>query len=172
MKDLYRLAGTYNRIISKLKFNSGVFNQQKRYIPTFGLFLKLLLGLPVFLIGFLTNFLPAMLPVAIRKLLRVSYPGFYTSVDFGLAMITFPVFYILQTVAVAAIFHLSWWMILIFIALQFFSRPFAVTWYSRTRKFIARLRFDGLLVQRSHAANLLYRAISVRNKIIYKLNNA
>ena len=172
MKDLYRLAGTYNRIIGKLKFKSGIFNQQKRYIPTFGLFLKLLLGLPVFLIGFLTNFLPAMLPVAIRKLLRVSYPGFYTSVDFGLAMITFPVFYILQTVAVAAIFNLSWWIILIFIALQYFSRPFAVNWYSRTRKFIARLRFDGLLVQRSHAANLLYRAISVRNKIIYMLNNA
>ena len=171
MKDLHRLAGTYNRIIGKLKFESGIFNQQKRYIPTLGLFLKLLVGLPVFLFGLFTNFLPALLPVFIRKLLKVNYPGFYTSVDFGLGLITFPVFYVFQTVAVASIFHLSWWIILIFIALQYFTRPFAVKWYSRTRKFIARLRFDGLLVQRSHASNLLYRAISIRNKIIYKLNN-
>ena len=172
MKELDRLAKNYNKIISKLNFKSAIFSQQKKYEPTLGLFFRLLAGLPVFLFGFLTNFIPASTAVLLRKLFKVEYSGFFSSVDFALSLIIFPLFYILQTILTANLFHMTWWLILLFFILQFLTRQPAVKWYSRTRKFIARLRFDSLLVQRSHASNLLYRAISVRNKIIYKLNQS
>lgn len=171
MKELSRLAANYKKIISKLKFKSGVFSQLKQDEPSIKLFLKLFITFPIFLVGFVTNVLPAFVPVWVRKLLKVEYDGFYSSVQFGLGLVTFPLFYILQTILVANLFSLSWWMILIFIILQYFSRSIAVKWYSRCRKFIAHARFNGLLVQRTHVANVLYRAISVRNKIIYRMDN-
>lgn len=59
--------------------------------------LGLLITLPFALIGFVLNFLPFFLPVYIRKLLKVKFEGFFSSIQFVLGLILFPILYFVQS---------------------------------------------------------------------------
>lgn len=98
---------------------------------------KLILGFPVFLFGFLTNILPTFVPVWIRKALQVEYDGFYSSIHFGLGLITFPFFYILQMIVVAKIFKLGMFLSSLFLLLEYFSRKISLDWWRKMRKYFS-----------------------------------
>lgn len=169
MSDLIRQTKNYKSLLKKLYFKSSVFSQQKEDETSFLRFLSLLITLPIALFGFLTNVLPVFVPVWIRKLMRVEYSGFYSSFQFGVGMITFPLFYTLQML----VFHLTispnWGMTLIFLLLQFFTRQFTLKWYSNLVKYSHKVRFNGLLVAKLEQSTMLYRLIDVRNRIVHRI---
>lgn len=171
MLELSRLSESYNDLLKKLHFKTSIFNQSKSEDTSFVRFLSLLITLPFFAFGFLTNALPTFLPVRIRKLLKVEYEGFYSSVHYGLGILLFPLFYLIQAIVFNSLFSPNWGILLIFILLQFFSRSFALKWYSNLVKYIHRVRFNSLLVANVKYSGPLYKLIEVRNKILYKLNS-
>lgn len=171
MSDLNRLTSSYGALLKRMHFKSSVFSQLKSDETSTLRFLSLVLMFPVALFGFLTNVLPTFVPVWIRKALVIEYSGFHSSIQFGLGMLLFPLFYILQ----AIIFHFTlspnWGMTLIFIAMQFLTRQFTLKWYSNLIKYLHKLRFNGYLVAKMELSSILYRLIDVRNKIVYRVNS-
>lgn len=169
MSDLIRQTENYKSLLKKLHFKSSIFSQQKADETSFLRFLSLLITLPIALFGFLTNVLPVFVPIWIRKLVKVEYSGFYSSFQFGVGMITFPLFYFLQML----VFHLTispnWGMTLIFLLLQFFTCQFALKWYSNLVKYLHKVRFNSLLVAKLEQSTKLYKLIDVRNRIVHRL---
>lgn len=79
--------------------------------------LLLLIGLPIFLYGFLNHFFPAFVPFLIATLLvkRAGlYIGYTSTVKFALGVFTIPLFYWLQSELVESWFStpVSWWYLL------------------------------------------------------------
>lgn len=171
MLELSKLSEQYNDFLKKLRFKTSIFNQSKSEETSFVRFLSLLVTFPVFAFGFLTNALPTFLPVWIRKKLKVEYEGFYSSVHFGLGILLFPLFYIVQAILFNCLFSPNWGILLIFILLQFFSRSFSLKWYSNLVKYIHKIRFNSLLVANIKYSSPLYKLIGLRNKILYKINS-
>ncbi len=170
MSDLSRLTSNYQALLKKLHFKSSIFSQLKSDETSTLRFLSLLITLPIALFGFLTNFLPTFVPVWIRKAVTIEYSGFHSSIQFGLGMILFPVFYILQALLFHATLSPNWGMTLIFLVLQFFTRQFTLKWYSNFRKYLHKLSFNSLLVAKLELSSILYRLIDTRNKIVHRIN--
>ncbi|VBB46314.1 Phospholipid/glycerol acyltransferase [uncultured Paludibacter sp.] len=118
--------------LNSLKLRPAVFSSEKTSVW------ELILGFPAFLFGFLTNFLPVFVPVWIRKVLRVEYDGFYSSIHYGLGLITFPLFYILQMIVAAKLFRLGMFLSPLFFLLEYFTRPYALRWWKKMRKFFEK----------------------------------
>lgn len=72
-----------------------------------------LLGLPVFLYGWLNHLLPAGIPVLLKRKLKL-YPGYDATVKLMTGLFSFPIFYWLQSKAVETWFGNagSWWYLL------------------------------------------------------------
>lgn len=80
-------------------------------------FVGLMLGFPLFLYGFVNNFLPAFIPAAAMRILQSKYNlyiGYTSTVKFSVGVFTFPIFYWLQSELVQALFStpISWWYLL------------------------------------------------------------
>jgi 1-acyl-sn-glycerol-3-phosphate acyltransferase len=116
--------------------------------PDRGLALKffgLMLGLPLFLYGYLNNFLPAFIPAATNRWLQRKYDlyiGYTSTVKISTGVFTFPIFYWLQSELVQALFStpISWWYLL--------SLPitgwFALQYQTLARKVFTRMRLQTL----------------------------
>lgn len=126
--------------------------------------LKLFLTLPFFICGFLFNFLPFFVPVYIRKhVIKAQYEGFFSSLQFVTGIITFPLFYLLQTVLFCLMVSPPLWVSLIFFVLQYQLGKAAFKWYGESRKFRAKLRYRKLMRKESSE---LFHAQNLREKII------
>lgn len=80
-------------------------------------FIGLMLGFPLFLYGYINNFLPAFIPAATMRILQSKYNlyiGYTSTVKFSVGVFTFPIFYWLQSELVQALFStpVSWWYLL------------------------------------------------------------
>lgn len=112
------------------------------------LWLKLLgaiIGLPVFLYGYINNFLAAWIPAATMQYMKNKYNlyiGYTSTVKISLGVITFPLFYWLQSELVQEFFGTaaSWWYLL--------SLPVAgwsaLKYQEFVKELLAGLRFRGL----------------------------
>ena len=126
--------------------------------------LKLIVTTPFFLLGFLLNFLPFYAPVYIRKkIIRPQYRGFYGSLHFVLGIITFPLFYVLQTSLIISLINTPWWVALLFLIIQYPLGLWAIKGYKKEKKFMAMLRLKTLIQKKSFDLNL---AQSARKQII------
>ena len=104
---LDRQVKRYQWVLNRIRLRPWVFNR-KHYawgsllarIPLMVLFL------PVFIYGLLNNALPFFLPVLPTR--KVKDPQFWSSIKNGVALILFPLFYLLQTIAVAAFTDGPW----------------------------------------------------------------
>lgn len=169
MSELSQLSANYNSLLKDLTFKSSVFSQVKSDNTGFLRFLSLIVTFPVFLFGFITNFLPTFFPVWIRKALIVGYSGFHSSAQFGLGIILFPLFYILQAILFHNFLSHNWVITLVFVILEFFTRPLALKWHTNFIKYVHKLRFNGLLVARFEHSSMLYKLIDLRNKIVFRI---
>jgi 1-acyl-sn-glycerol-3-phosphate acyltransferase len=99
-------------------------------VSLFAQSLFLLVSCPFFLYGLLNNYLPYQLPIEIAH--KVKESQFHGSFKFVLSVVSFPVFYLLQTVLVKIIFF-PWWIAGVYLISLPFTGIFAWTWYSIAR---------------------------------------
>lgn len=111
-----------------------------------GQFLALVVTLPIFLAGLLCNCLPFFTPTLIRKhVLKANNPLFQSSLQFGFALVTYPIFYIIQMILVGI--FVSWNPLVLLgslVAFGLLARP-AYLWYWVLRKWIASNRYSIML---------------------------
>ena len=155
----------YERNLKTLNLRDWVFEQLPfKSVSLIMQGLKLLCTFPFFLYGFLTNFLPYLSPLFLRKrVLKTKDSGFFSSLHFALGMLTFPLFYSLQTLLFYTLFPFPAWASIVFLVTQYPMGKGSLKWYNQAVKFIAKIRFRSL--QRSQS-NLLQRTIGLKREII------
>jgi len=118
IKKLENTSNEYNLILKKINTRNWVVEKDENpeilLLKSIGLFLIS----PVFLYGFINNFLPYYAPNPIRK--KIKDPQFVSSVNFVLGIVIFPLFYLLQF-ALVWIFSDLWWIKIIYLL----TLPFA-----------------------------------------------
>lgn len=107
--------------------------------------LALLITSPIFLIGLLFNILPFFTPVWIRRAIGVQYSGFYSSIQFGIGLFTFPIFYILQLVVIGCLISSNPLFLLAMFILQPIMGKLAFEWWRLMRKTCGMMRYTHLL---------------------------
>lgn len=144
------LCTEYKENMKKLNLHSWVLEKKTYKIkPLLLTGLLLLVTLPVFVIGFILNMFPFFLPDAIRKLFKIKFPGGVSSVRFGLGMISFPIFYLLQGIMIYKRFNGDLWNLIIIIPLQYIFGKLSFLWYKSYKKLLAKVRYRKLQHQNS-----------------------
>jgi len=170
VKTLDELCSKYTIALKKLNLKSRILDKQAASVTN--LLLNGLLSivtLPLFLIGFSLNVIPFFAPVLIKNhVIKPEFTGFFSSLQFGLGMFTFPLCYILQTVFFGYFVSSEWWCLLLFFFSQFPLGKIALGWYSRTIKQTANWRFR-ILVQKKSPELLV--AQTLREQIIRMISD-
>jgi len=151
IEELDSMVKEYTGLLQKLNLHSWVLEPENQKMS--GIISKSLMlfcTLPFFIAGFLLNFIPFFLPVVIRKfVMKSKYEGFFSSLQFGLGILTFPLLYLLQTIFFGVCIHTTWWLIVIFILLQYPLGKLAIKWNKHAKKSWAKLRFHMLTQKKS-----------------------
>jgi len=169
MQQLDVLSKEYRAGLSKLKLKTNIlekapFKNAELLLET----LFLTVSLPVFISGLVLNVLPFFTPVLLRKyIFKAQYSGFFSSLHYGLGIVTFPLFYLFQLLLFANLVSSLWWVCLLFIIGQFLLGKWALLWYRKTRKLVARYRYGKL-----KNAPLLKRMQEIRLEMIRILLDA
>ena len=165
IKKLNLLGTEYTTLLKKLNLKTWVFDKpifSNSFLNFEGLIL--FWTFPFFIYGFIVNFLPFFIPVFIRKfILKAKFPGFFSSLQLALGLITFPLFYILQTVLISSLLDFSWWAIILFFCLQYPFGKWAIKWYKMAKRYQAMMRFRALNNKKSSE---LLNAQNLREQII------
>ncbi len=77
-----------------------------------------IINIPFAIAGTILNAIPFALPVLIRRKMNIKQEGFWTSFHFVLAILIFPVIYLLQSILVLLLFELPFWTIFFLIPFQ------------------------------------------------------
>lgn len=144
VKKLDALCSEYGNLLKKLNLKTWVLdNCNYQMFSLIARCLFLLLTFPVFIYGFVMNLFPFFTPFLVRKyVLKPQFTGFFSSLHLFLGLITFPVFYILQTVLVGCAFDLFWWIIVFYSFSLYPLGKLAMKWYKTTEKQLAILRYQ------------------------------
>ncbi len=94
----------------------------------------------VFLLGLLVNLLAFYSPVVIRKAMKLEYDGFISSIQFGIGMFTFPIFYSLQGFLILSSIDCHWGFLPLIVAGQYFLGTLAYEWYRNWKILCGRVR--------------------------------
>ena len=132
----------YSRFLTKYKLRtSNIETGTEPVLLTAAKIILLISVFPVFLIGFLLNALPFLTPVFIRKKLKIKFEGFFSSVQYGVAiLVTFPLFYLIQTLLFAFISGSELWLVALFVPFQYIIGKFSFIWYKLFKSVLAELR--------------------------------
>jgi len=106
--------------------------------------LLLILGSPLFLAGFASNLLPFFGPVWIRKAMKVEFEGFFSSIQFVLGIILFPMLYTIQSVLICQAFNISFIYFPLIITGFLFSGIFSFNYFNLFKKTLAFFRYNRL----------------------------
>ena len=177
-RKLVRIEQTHPELAQKLdtlcadfehlrkKLNLHINNFEQRSVHSVSTVLKavgLLLSSPVFLLGFALNFLPFFTPVLVRKKLKVKFEGFFTSIHYVVGILCFPIFYLLQAILFFSISGLSWWLILLFIPLEYLSGKWAFGLYKQYKKTKGEINHS---IIKTNKENDYKRLLQLRSAII------
>jgi 1-acyl-sn-glycerol-3-phosphate acyltransferase len=163
-KKLNLLCTEYTKLLKKTDLRTWIFDDNSMATPTL-LFngLLLILTSPFFLAGFMLNSLPYLLPVFIRKhVINPEFTGFISSLQFFIGLLAFPVFYALQTILFGGLTGAAWWAIVLFFFSQYPFGKLALMWYSKAKKYTAKLRYRDLKQKKS---SKLFRAQTLHEQI-------
>jgi len=146
IEKLNVLCDEYNRFLAKYKLRtSNVETGTEPVLLTTAKIILLITVFPVFLIGFLLNALPFFTPVFIRKKLKIKFEGFFSSVHYGVAiLVTFPLFYLIQTLLFAFISGSELWLVALFVPFQYIIGKFSFIWYKLFKSVLAELKMKKL----------------------------
>lgn len=149
VEKLTMLCKEYNENLKKLNLPSWLFNKT---IKTSSLVLEsllLIISFPFFLIGFILNLLPFFTPDLIINAFHLNFPGGRGSLRFGIGLVTFPLFYILQAILFYKKLKATWWATILFFPLQYYFGKFAFFWHKEFKKLKAKIQYLTLKVRQS-----------------------
>jgi 1-acyl-sn-glycerol-3-phosphate acyltransferase len=165
IEKLDSLCLEYENVLNDTNLRNWVFEQgpfSKLSLLLDGLYL---FGtFPFFLYGFILNFLPFFIPVYLRKnVFKIQFSGFFSSLQYALGIITFPLFYIIQTVLFWRLTDFPLWVSLLFFFVQYPMGKWALKWNSFAKKLSAKIRFNKLRRTKPHITD---QAQDLRKEII------
>ncbi|MCK4922715.1 MAG: 1-acyl-sn-glycerol-3-phosphate acyltransferase [Bacteroidales bacterium] len=123
-------------------FERSGFTTKKLIYKRMGLYLSS----PLFLLGYLNNFLPYTLPLTVIP--KVKDAQFHSSFKFGLAFFIFPVFYAIQTIIVGIIAKSGLIALAYLVGLPIFGY-FALFWHIWHKRWKAGLKYRKLKKSRN-----------------------
>jgi 1-acyl-sn-glycerol-3-phosphate acyltransferase len=103
--------------------------------------LLLIISFPFAMVGFLMNALPFFMPVWIRKILKVKFEGFFSSIQFVLGLILFPVFYLTQSLLLCYVFSISALYIPFILVMHLITGILCFKYYSILKCTFASIRY-------------------------------
>lgn len=164
IEELDKTCEEYRKLRKKTKLKTETLEKPAGFGKKLLHTLLLLVTLPVFVSGFLLNVLPFFLPPFIRKQMKVKDKGFFSSFDYFLgALITFPLFYIIQTALLAIFMPLPWWIFPLYIPMTYWLGKLAFKWYKSCRKLLQQYRYGFLKIKNKSKIKKLQ---ELREKII------
>lgn len=151
IEELNSLCVKYEAVLKKINLRTWIFDRKSTKFPSLIWEGFLLLLTSVFFVsGFMLNFIPFFAPVYIRKhILKPQFIGFFSSLQFGLGILIFPIFYILQTLLFSSLVANSYWIVSLFFLAQYPLGKLALQWYRKMRKFLAKIRYKRLEKRKS-----------------------
>jgi 1-acyl-sn-glycerol-3-phosphate acyltransferase len=166
---LNKLCQDYSELLKKMNIKDWVLDKAPfNSFLTISESLLLLVTAPLFAGGFILNGLPFFLPVYLRKnVIKPEFTGFYSSLQFAIGIIAFPLFYLLQTLIFAGFTTSTWWENILFLLLQYPLGVFAIKWNNRCKKQIAKIRFYRFV---KSEASPIFQAQKIRAQIVQLVN--
>lgn len=165
LSRLDSLCTEYKKILNDLNLRNQILEQAP--FSKLSLLLEwtyLFITLPFFLYGFILNFAPFFTPVYLRKyVFKAQFSGFFSSLHYVLGIITFPLFYTIQTIVFWSLTDFPWWASLLFLVSQYTLGKCALKWNSIAKKLVAKIRFNKLSKKNPNEIN---RAQNIRKEII------
>lgn len=168
-EHLKELCERYNQISKNLNIKFAdikkIFSVRKN---EFFILLRLALLFPVFSLGFILNALAFYTPLLVRKIARVEYTGYFSSVNYATSIISFPLFYILQSAIITFAAGLNFWWFLFIIPLQFFLGKIAFYgWYKPFRNVLSSFKIRNLKKKSTENYSNLKSIIDEIVKLLY-----
>lgn len=145
MEKLDSIYKEYKKLTDKIKLPVSVLEKPWNVCKLLLGFLLLLATSPIFAVGFVLNMFPFFMPGILRKGMGIKYDGFFSSFQyvFG-AILTFPLFYLIQTILFAIFSPTPWWVVPIFAVGQYVVGRFSFYWYKCTETFVQNIRYRWL----------------------------
>ena len=131
----------YQKGISKLNLRDWLFTHKS--FSNFGIalnWISLLLLLPFYIVGSISNYLPFWFPHKIAKT-KIKDKGFQSSVAMGLAMATFMVWYLI-TLILSLIFISPWYIALCIVPGMMITGALALVWQRIFNRVRAKSRYN------------------------------
>ncbi|MDO7884740.1 lysophospholipid acyltransferase family protein [Hymenobacter cheonanensis] len=140
--------GTYLASLEKYRLDDDALDQGQRPGTRLADYLNLILGFPIWLYGFITNYLPYKIPaeVAYRA---TKDTEFIAAIMFGVGMVTFPLAYAVEAAAVQHWLTHDWRLTALFVLSLPLAGFYALGYWQTLRARLRRLR-----VRRLPAATL------------------
>lgn len=158
IENLSTIAEQFHHNLDELQLKPWIFNAQNYKTSSLLVTsLTLLITLPVFVVGFVLNFLPFVAPDIVLKLLKMKMPGGLGSLRFGIGLIAFPVFYVLQAIYISKKFKDSLLQFILLLPLQVIFGRLALLWFKSFKNLEVKVRYrvlshkkSGLLRETEH----------------------
>jgi 1-acyl-sn-glycerol-3-phosphate acyltransferase len=150
------------------KFNLRDWVLRKNFYPLITRFpeaLSLLILLPFHILGLINNYIPYKIPAVYIK--KIKDPQFHSSFKLVMAMVFFPVYYIILVVLGLIFINPLWLKLLYFLTIPL-TGLFAFKYYIRLKKLSAKFRYSRLV--RKKNSNILALK-KLRTDIITRMNN-
>jgi len=165
LKKIDSLCAEYTKTLNDLNLRNHILEQAPfKKLPLLFEWTFLLGTFSFFLYGFILNFMPFFVPVYLRKnVFKPQFSGFFSSLHYGLGIITFPLFYTIQTILFWSLTDCPWWASLLFVFSQYPMGKWALKWNSIAKKLNAKIRFNKLSKADPNSIN---QAQTIRREII------
>jgi hypothetical protein len=76
-----------------------------------------------------------------KNVIKVQFVGFFSSLQFVLGLITFPVFYTIQGILFYSFTDFPWWASLLFVVCQYPIGKVSLKWNGEFKKWLAKIRY-------------------------------
>lgn len=163
IKQLNELSARYSQLLSTTKLTDKVLERKQKSVFSllFSSFI-LLINFPFYVFGLILNFLPFFTPVLVRKyVFKAKFIGFFSSLQYGIGLLSFPFFYFIQALLFGWLTPFSWWTAVLFFFLQYPMGKLAFFWHSSQKKFAGWLRY-----RIHHNSSTVVELTSLRRQIV------
>ena len=163
VEKLDKICAEYRKLKSETKLTTVTLEKPLIFFTFLIQSFLLFKTLPIFIFGFALNIIPFLLPGIIRKKMGVKYDGFFSSIDFVLGIIIFPIFYLISAILFAVLTPFAWWTIPIFVAFQLISGKIAFFWIKSLKKYANKICYVLLKISKG---TTIERMQEIRKEIV------